>query len=1051
VKLSNLSIERPIFTAMLMCALVVFGAVAYGQLSVDLYPKVDFPIVTVTVVYPGADPETMESKIAAPLEEAINSLSGIDELHSASLESVLQLAVQFDLGVDLHDAAQDVRNRVASVVKSLPAGIEPPVVEKLDLSAAPIMQIAVSGPAETTALADYVEDVLRPGLERLNGVGQVERVGGRKREAHLFVRPEKLRDYGLTVLEVVAALRAQSIDLPGGRITRGSEELLVRTNAHADTIAELDSLVVAAPPGGAPIRVRDVADVEDGYRELRSLAQVDGKGAIAVILRKQSDANTIAVADAVKKELPRLGKRAPPGTRLDVLLDNSTSIERSLAQVEFDLALGSLLAVAIIFLFLRDIRATFISALSLPTSVFGTFAFVKAMGFTLNMMTTLALSLSVGILIDDAIVVIENIVRHRSELGEGAHEAARKATAEIGLAVLATTMSIVAVFTPVAFMEGMVGQFFYQFGLTTAFAVLLSLFVSFTLTPMLAARMLGVRPHATQGLSGLVEYALKGLDQAYRRTIRGALRFRLLTSTLALASLIAALALLPRLSSEFVPPEDRGQFLVSVELPVGSSLAHSAEVTFDLAQRARSVAGVTSTFSTVGGGAQEKVNTAQIIVSLEPRQRRAYSQEEVMAYLRKKLAGKPGVILSIEQIAVGGIGGAKNLPVQYSLRGHDLALLEKTAQAIATHLRGTEGFADVDISYRSGKPELDVEIDQKHAADLGVDALQVAATVRTLVAGEIATEFASHGDRYDLRVQLPDALRTSTSVIEAQVRSNAGDLLEIGQLGRIGERTGASQIDHQSRQRQVRVLASLEHKALGNALKEVDAIAKKLVPGGITTGFVGMGEQLQETNKSMAFSMLLAVICIYMILASQFESLIHPLTIMVSLPFSLVGAFGGLVIGRMHISLFAMIGLIMLMGLVTKNAILLVDCAVQLRAQGQPVRQALENAGATRLRPILMTTAAMIFGMIPVAVGHGQGGEVRAPMGLAVIGGLITSTFLTLIVVPLIYTFMEGFSQSSLRLLRRFPVERSAAKYGVPSPLLLICERNDETPLSAPE
>jgi HAE1 family hydrophobic/amphiphilic exporter-1 len=400
---------------------------------------------------------------------------------------------------------------------------------------------------------------------------------------------------------------------------------------------------------------------------------------------------------------------------------------------------------------------------------------------------------------------------------------------------------------------------------------------------------------------------------------------------------------------------------------------------------------------------------------------------------------------------VGGIGGAKNLPVQYSLRGHDLALLEKTAQAIATHLRGTEGFADVDISYRSGKPELDVEIDQKHAADLGVDALQVAATVRTLVAGEIATEFASHGDRYDLRVQLPDALRTSTSVIEAQVRSNAGDLLEIGQLGRIGERTGASQIDHQSRQRQVRVLASLEHKALGNALKEVDAIAKKLVPGGITTGFVGMGEQLQETNKSMAFSMLLAVICIYMILASQFESLIHPLTIMVSLPFSLVGAFGGLVIGRMHISLFAMIGLIMLMGLVTKNAILLVDCAVQLRAQGQPVRQALENAGATRLRPILMTTAAMIFGMIPVAVGHGQGGEVRAPMGLAVIGGLITSTFLTLIVVPLIYTFMEGFSQSSLRLLRRFPVERSAAKYGVPSPLLLICERNDETPLSAPE
>jgi HAE1 family hydrophobic/amphiphilic exporter-1 len=1021
VKLSDTSIKRPIFTAMIMCAVVVFGAVMYQRLSVDLFPKVDFPIVTVTVIYPGADPETMESKVADPIEEAVNSLSGIDQLRSVSLEGVAQVFVQFDLDVDLDVAAQDVRDRVASVVKDLPIGIEPPVVEKLDLGAAPIMQIAVHGPGNATELADYAEDVLRPGLERIDGVGQLELVGGREREAHVYVRPDKLRNYGLTVLDVVQALRAQNIDLPGGRVTRGSEELVVRTNAQAATVSELENMIVSATSGKAPIRIRDVADVEDGYEEQRSMAQVDGKSAIAVILRKQSDANTIVVADAVQKELPRLTKLAPPGTKVEVLLDNSKNIKSSVETVELDLLLGAALAIAIIFVFLRDARATFISALALPTSVIGTFAFVKAMGFTLNMMTTLALSLSIGILIDDAIVVIENIVRHRTELKEGPREAAQRGTAEIGLAVLATTMSIVAVFVPVAFMEGMVGQFFFEFGLTVAFAVLLSLFVSFTLTPMLSARMLGEHHDVSKGLSGVIERVLIALDNAYRRVIRGALRFRLLTIALAVASLVGAFALVPKLGFEFIPPEDRGQFLVNVELPTGSSLSQSSEVVFDLASRARSVPGVTSTFSTVGGGVQEKVNAAQMIITLEHKSQRAYSQQDVMAFLRKKLSGKPGVIVSIEQLAAVSVGGQKNLPIQYILRGDDLDVLEKTAQAMANKMREIKGFADVDISYRSGKPQLDVDIDRAHAADVGVQAMQVASTVRTLVAGDVATEFESHGDRYDVRVQLPEELRTTASVIErAQVRTATGNLVEIGSLGRIKEGTGPSQIDRQARQRQVTVLASLEDKALGDALKEVDAIAKEVVPEGVTTSVSGMGERLQESNKSMGFSMLLAVICIYMILASQFESLIHPLTIMVSLPFALIGAFGGLLIAHMRMSIFAMIGLIMLMGLVTKNAILLVDFAVQLRERGQAMKEALENAGATRLRPILMTTAAMIFGMVPVAVGHGDGGEVRAPMGVAVIGGLITSTFLTLIVVPVIYTFMEGISQFWVRVFRRF-------------------------------
>jgi hydrophobic/amphiphilic exporter-1 (mainly G- bacteria), HAE1 family len=1017
VKLSDTSIKRPIFTAMIMMAIVVFGAVMYQKLSVDLFPKVDFPIVTVTVVYPGADPETMETKVADPIEEAVNSLSGIDQLRSTSLEGVAQVFVQFDLGIDLDVAAQDVRDRVASVVKDLPVGIDPPVVEKLDLGAAPIMQIAVSGPAEQTELANYAEDVLRPGLERIDGVGQLEIVGGREREAHVFVQPDKLRTYGLTVLDVVGALKNQNVDLPGGRVTRGSEELVIRTNAQASTVKDLESVILRANPGSAPIRVRDVAEVEDGYEELRSMAQVDGKGAIAVVLRKQSDANTIVVANAVKKELPRLTKLAPPGTNVEVLVDNSKNIKNSVETVELDLMLGAVLAIAIIFLFLRDWRATFISALALPTSVIGTFAFVKAMGFTLNMMTTLALSLSIGILIDDAIVVIENIVRHLTELKESAREAAQKATAEIGLAVLATTMSIVAVFVPVAFMEGMVGQFFFEFGLTVAFAVLLSLFVSFTLTPMLSARMLHAHDGPRTGLSGLIERALNMLDNAYRHIIRFALNQRLLTLIVAIASLVGAFSLVPKLGFEFIPAEDRGQFVINVELPTGSSLSQAAEMTFDLAQRARTVPGVTSTFSTVGGGVQEKVNAAQIIVTLEHKSQRAYKQEDVMAFLRKRLAGKPGVILSVEQLAAVSGGGQKNVPIQYNLRGENLEELEKTATAMTDRLRKMKGFADVDMTYRAGKPQIDVDIDRTRAADVGVQAMQVAATVRTLVAGDIATEFESHGDRYDVRVQLPDNLRTTTSVIErAQVRSANGDLVEIGGLGTTKESQGPSQIDRQARQRQVTVLSSLEGVALGDALKEVEKLAKELVPEHITTSVAGMGERMQESNKSMGFSMILAVICIYMILASQFESLIHPLTIMVSLPFALIGAFGGLLIAHMRMSIFAMIGLIMLMGLVTKNAILLVDFAVHLRERGQSMKEALENAGATRLRPILMTTAAMIFGMVPVAIGHGDGGEVRAPMGVAVIGGLITSTALTLVVVPVIYTLMEAISQFGVRI-----------------------------------
>jgi hydrophobic/amphiphilic exporter-1 (mainly G- bacteria), HAE1 family len=1020
VILSDLSIKRPVFATMIIGAIVLFGVVLYKRLTVDLYPNVSFPTVTVTVVYPGAGPETMESQISKPIEEAVNSLSGVKALRSTSLEGVSVVSLEFTLDKDVATATQEVRDRIATVQGDLPEGVEAPLVQKFDLGASPVVQLAVSGGGDPAALLRYAEDELKPSLERIDGVGGVDVIGGREREMHVWLRPEALRSYELTAEDVARALAAQNLEVPGGRIEGGGKELVVRTDARARTAEELGGLALVTRNGTA-IAVRDVATVEDGFVERRSLARVDGKSAIAVVLRKQSDANTVKVADAIRAALPALRAAAPAGATIEVLLDNSTSIRGSIETVELDLVLGAVLAVAIIFLFLRDPRATLISALALPTSVIGTFAFVKIMGFSLNMMTTLALSLSIGILIDDAIVVIENIVRRRSALGEDAMTAARRGTSEIGLAVLATTLSIVAVFVPVAFMDGMLGQFFYEFGLTVAFAVLLSLFVSFTLTPMLSSRFLSASHGQPKGVSALIERFLVGMERGYRRIVRWALGHRAVTIGAAVATLLATFALVPRLGFEFTPPQDTGQFSVKMELPPGTSLAETDARVEQMAAKLRAIAGVRGTFSTVGGGAQEKVNTADILVTLIPREERAFDQTAAMARARALLIGEPNAIVAVEPLQSISMGGGRNAAVQLNLRGDDLAVLSKVADKIASRLRQTPGYVDVDTTYRGGKPQLDVVVDRAAAANLGVTGAQIATTVRSLLAGAVATQVENGGDRYDVRVQLPLELRgISDPGQQPQLRTSAGALVDLRAVAQVQEGAGPSQIDREARQRQIAILSNLGGgKALSDAMKEVAAIAAAEAPASVKVEFGGSAKALGESMASMMLALFLAVACIYMILAAQFESFVHPFTIMSAVPFSLIGAFGGLLLFGMHMSIFAMIGLIMLMGLVTKNGILLVDFAIQRREAGDDTKLALENAGATRLRPILMTTAAMIFGMLPVAIGHGQGGEVRAPMGVCVIGGLITSTILTLVVVPVIYSLVDGMIVGFARLGRR--------------------------------
>lgn len=1016
MKLADISIRRPVFAAMMTLAMFVFGLVSYPRIGVDLFPNVEFPVVTVTIVYPGADPSSMESKVADPVEEAINTMSGIKVLRSVNLESVTQVIVQFELDVDREAAVQEVRDRVSAIQRQLPSGIEPPVVQKFDVGAAPIMSIAISGNLPVRELTRIADKMVKERVQRLGGVGAVELVGAREREIQILVDPVRLAGFGLTVHDVATALQVQSLELPAGRIDDGARELSVKTKGEVRTAREIADIVVSSA-AGATIRVADVAEVVDGEEEARSYSSIDGKSAVALVVRKQSGSNIVAVASAVHAELDKLAPQvAKLGATVSVPTDNAPYIEHSIKDVQFDLVFGALLAVLIILFFLHDFRATIISALALPTSVIATIWFIDFMGFTFNNMTMLALSLSIGILIDDAIVVIENIHRHL-EHGKKPMVAAREATAEIGLAVLATTSCIVAVFLPVAVMKGIIGRFFFQFGLTVSFAVAVSMFVSFTLTPMLASRFLRAPDHARRPniLVRAIERFLGVFDRSYRWLLTRALRHRAITIAVAVAALVGSGALVTRVKAEFIPPEDRAMLDINVELPTGTSLATARKYVDAVAADLRANApGAASTFVTIGGGAQGQVHLGKIQLNLTPAKSRAFHQEQVMAWVRSRYAKAPNAIITVNPISpIGSESGFRSQPIQFNIRGNDMEALTAAADALKTELGKIPGLVDLDSSYRGGRPELAIEIDRDRAADLGIPVAAIASTIRALIAGDKITDFKDGFELYDVTMRLPDAERTGlASLSNLKVRSTTGQLVDLASVVRVVPSEGPSQIERQARQRQITVFAGLQGLPLGEATKLVDEASERVVSKDLTTDYAGMAEVMGESFGYMAIALLLAVILVYMILAAQFDSFIHPLTIMVSLPLSVVGAFGALFISGMTLNIFSMIGLIMLMGLVVKNAILLVDFANTLKGRGMSTIDALIEAGAVRLRPITMTTAAMIFGMLPVAMALSEGGETRAPMAMVVIGGLITSTLLTLVVIPVVYSLVDGFTHS---------------------------------------
>ncbi len=781
MNLANISIRRPVFATMLIAAFMVFGLVSYKKVGVDLMPNVELPFIVITVTYPGTDPGTMERDVADKIEESVNSLGGIRNLKSFNLESVTQVLIEFELEIKIDQAVQDVREKVSRILKDLPAGIDPPVIEKFDPTAAPIMAVALSGEMPIGKLTHMADKVVKERLQRVNGVGSVEIIGGRDREIQVYIDPDKLNGLGLTVQDVAQTIAGQNVEIPAGTFKTGTREFTVKTKGQlvsADDVANIVLPTFAAPPGSSAgdmnaqptVRIGDVARVVDGVKEARSTSMLDGKLAVSLNVKKQTGSNTVAVAEAVEREMEAMRPMlARDHAQLTLAMDTSGYIKRSIEDVGVDLILGAALTVAVIFLFLINGRATLISAIALPTSVISTFAFVHGMGFTFNNMTMLALSLAIGVLVNDAIVVMENIHRHL-EMGKDAMTAASDATNEIFLAVVSMTSTILAVFVPVAIMKGIVGRFFMQFGMTVSFAVAMSLLVSFTLTPMMSSRLLTAH-NADNWLSRAVDASMTWLERVYGRTIRWALSHRFITLTIAVATLIGSVVLVMRTPKEFFPKEDRSQFVVAVELPTGTTLEATNDYVQAIAMDLRKNAyGVQHTLATVGGGAQGQVNKGTIQVMMSRSTARKFSQFEVMSWVRQRYSDVPPALVTVAELSM--FGGGNTQPIQLSIRGRDLDELSRVASSVTAELKKVKGFVDVNISYRGGKPEVALQVDRERAAALGVPVASIALAIRALMAGDAVSELKDGADAYDIIVQLPQNDRNRVeSLSSLKVRS----------------------------------------------------------------------------------------------------------------------------------------------------------------------------------------------------------------------------------------------------------------------------------------
>jgi HAE1 family hydrophobic/amphiphilic exporter-1 len=1023
VILTRVSIKQPVFATMMMAALAVLGLTSYRQLNVDQFPDVEFPLVTVTTVYPGASPEAVERDVTRRIEEAVNTVEGIRTVESTSQEGLSNIVIMFHVETSTQVASQDIRGKVAAIRGELPREIEEPIVQRIDPNALPIISVAVDAPGLSPQAATQLADkTIKKRLETVAGVGAVNLVGESTREIQVIVDRSRLEGYHVSLAQVVDALRTENVDLPAGSADRGATEALVRVAARGRSAADIARIPVKHADT-TTIFVSDVAQVVDGVEQPKNLALLDTTPALALDVLKQSGANTVEVADGIAAMVKRMAAELPPGVSLQIVRDDSTFIRDSIHDVNLTMIIGGVLTVLIVFAFLNSWRSTVITGLTLPISVIAAFTVMKLFGFTLNVMTLMGLSLAIGMLIDDAIVVRENIVRHLQR-GKDHVEASMDGTSEIGLAVMATTFTIVAVFIPVAFMGGMVGKFFYEFGITVAAAVLVSLFVSFTLDPMLSSRWVDpdIEEDRHEGLVGRTlarfNHWFDGLHGTYERVLAWSLRHRPAVLAMAAAAFLGSFPILGLLGGDFMPDFNRGEYQIAFKATPGATLRETGDRARAMVERLKTLPDVEYTYTTVGeaGTTYRPVTEGTTYVKLKPGTGKSFSQ--VLSEARQVILQVPGLTYGLFEA---GPFGQK--PIQISVRGQSVDELDRISRELMQKMAQIEGVADIETSLEKSKPELQVRVDRGRASDLGVPAGVIGTTLGAGVAGQVATVIEdADGESHDVRVRLKaDQRRYAEDLLELTVPTDKDDangdklLVPLREMARAETGTGPSTIRRKNLVREVRVSANPDGRSLGEIGVDISRAQESLqLPPGYDFVRGGDEEELAILFANMMQALFLAVVFIYLILASQFGSFTQPFAIMLSLPLSLVGVAVALLLTGDTLNIMSMIGLIMLMGLVTKNAILLVDFANQSRREGLARDEALIKAGSTRLRPIVMTTLAMIFGMLPLAFAIGAGAEMRAPMARAVIGGLITSTLLTLVVVPVVYTYLDGLRPAAI-------------------------------------
>jgi len=1064
-------VRRPVFTTMVIATMVVLGLASFVQLGVDIFPKVDLPTITITTLLPGASPEEIESQITKPIEEVVNTISGLDELRSSTIEGQSQVFATFVLERNVQEAANDVREKVGTVLSRLPAGTESPIVEKVDPDSAPVMALVVSGQRSAREITEIADKRIKRALETVKDVGAITLVGDRKREIQVLINPDKLSAFGLSIQQVKDALLRQNVEIPGGRLTAGGNEEGLRTLGRIESVAAFEDLIVADAKG-SPVRARDVATIRDAEEEPRTLSRLNGANAVSLLIRKQSGTNTVAVVDRIKARLAEVQKGLPQDIQFEIVRDLSRFIKRSFHEVQDHLLLGGLLASLIVAFFIgrllwyeslvlvavivavtaaflqgdpefllkvtgvcivvtmvffyavKKLRPAFVAALAIPVSIIATFTAMRVAGFTLNNLTMLGLSLSTGIVIDDAIIVLENIFRHTEEERRPPFEAAITGTREISLAVTATTVSLVVIFLPVAFMGGLVGKFWNSFGLTAAFAIMVSLVVAFTLTPMLAARVFSGMAESRDPAPGAHATSKSGfyhrLEAMYETALGWCLRHRAVCFLALVAIMVGGWFLITSSKLEFVVDDDMSEFEVVAEAPPGSSIDRSASLSRAMEEEIRKVPEVITLFTTIGvrGQYQSNVTDISIYVGLKHLSQRKRIQLELMNDVRQRLTAFPGMRVSVQNISLISGGGFRQTQFNLILRGPELAQLERHAQGVIGVLKTKPGFVDLDTAQSLRQPEVQVQIDRNKASDLGVRIDAVATALRTMVGGEKVGFYREAGEQYDIRLRLDEGYRKDASGLPAlMVPAGNGSLVKLSNVTSVGAGMSPGQIERYAQERSITIVSNLlPEKPLAEAYKEAfGAVAAQHLPADYGILVTGRGKLLQEALANFVIAFVLSLCFIYIVLAAQFESFVHPLTIMVSMFLSIPFGVLTLILLGKTLNIYSIMGLFLLMGVVKKNAILQVDYTNVLRERGMERNQAQMEADRARLRPILMTTLAIVAGMLPVALGRGDGSASRASLATVVVGGQLLCLVVTLLITPVIYSTFDD-----MRGLRAF-------------------------------